>query len=279
MITVKAAPGVWFCSITPTSFRLTAAGKAIQEGLLAIHGHHPEFKLGQYQIMPDHVHFMAHVVEPFTKGETLRSVVRAFKAGVKKRVGKAVFADGMYDSLVFSRRQLEAEVAYIRENVPRYKLRKANPMYFFERHEIPPPAGCRHPLTGVGNPALLAHPRRVAVRVSRRITPDEWAEYEEKTGWWLEQGYVFVSPFISEKERAVRDRVLAHGGRIIHLTHIPFAGRYRPSGLLHAACAAGRVLELSLAAEFQPDTATISRAICEKLNEVAATLAGRPCGA
>ena len=280
MITLKAAPGVWFCTITPVSFSLTEIGRVVQEELGAIHRHHPAFALGQYQIMPDHVHFIAHVREPFPEGESLRTAIRTFKLGVKARAGRPVFAEGMYDSLVFDRRQLEAEVAYIRDNVRRHRLRKANPGYFHEQREFPAPSGCCRPMIGVGNPALLAHPRRVAIRVSRRVSSEAWARMLEAIDGWLAQGYVFVSPFISEKERDVRDRVIAGGGRIIHLTHRPFGERHRPAGPLFAACAAGRVLELSLAREFPPDTPAITKAICERLNEIAATLAaGGACGA
>ena len=271
MITLKAAPNAWFCRITQETFLLTDVGRTIQEGLQKIHEFYPQFKLGQYQIMPDHVHFLAHVVEPLPNGVTLREVVRAFKIGVRRQVGHAVFAEGMYDSLVFNREQLETEVAYIRDNVRRYRLRKANPAYFQTAQDLPLLPGVRIALTGFGNPSLLMHPRRVAIRVSRQITPEEWCEMQADVQWWLEQGFVFVSPFISEKEYWVRDAVVAKGGRIIRITHEPFCERYKPAGPLFDACCEGRVLEISAAREFPPSVAKISRPICERLNEIAAS--------
>ncbi len=273
MITLKAAPNAWFCRITQETFILTDIGRIIQKELLGIHEFYPQFKLGHYQLMPDHMHFLAHVVEALPNGVTLREVVRAFKIGVKRHVDYAVFAEGMYDSLVFDREQLETEVAYIRDNVRRYRLRKANPAYFQTARDLPSLPGCRIALTGFGNSSLLMHPRRVAIRVSQQITPGAWSEMQADVHWWLEQGFVFVSPFISEKEYWVRDAVLAKGGRIIRVTHEPFGERYKPAGPLFDACCEGRLLEISAAREFPPSVAKISRPICERLNEIAAACA------
>jgi hypothetical protein len=275
MITLKAAPEMRFCRITQTSFTLTDAGRVVQEALRAIHGFWPAFKLGQYQIMPDHVHFLAHVVAPLPQGRTVRDVVRAFKIGVRQRMGREVFLAGMNDSPVFDRRQLDAEVAYIRDNVRRYRLRQANPRYFQEARELPPVVGCRAAWIGFGNPALLTHPRRVAIRVSDRSAPEAWCAVQADVEAWIAQGYVFVSPFISKREHAVRDAVLARQGRVICITHEPFGERHKPSGPLFDACCAGRVLEISAAREFPPDTGRISRSICQRLNEIAAACAER----
>ncbi|MDY0213635.1 MAG: hypothetical protein RBR06_11600 [Desulfuromonadaceae bacterium] len=269
MITLKAAPRMRYCRITQTTFALTDSGRVIQQELQGIHRFYEAFKLGQYQIMPDHVHFLAHVVAPLPDGATLRTVVRAFKIGVKRCVGYPVFAAGMYDSLIFDRKQLETEVAYVRANVFRYRQRQANPTYFQEARALPPLPGCRSELIGFGNPSLLTHPRRVAIRISDRITPEEWRETQADVAWWIEQGYVFVSPFISKKEVAVRDTVLAKGGRLIRMTYRPFGKRYKPSWQLINACSAGRVLEISAAREFPPETDKITRAICLRLNELA----------
>jgi hypothetical protein len=274
MITLKAAPSVRLCHITQTSFALTEIGRVVQEALLAIQSFVPAFKLGHYQIMPDHVHFLAHVVAPLPEGGSLRDVVRAFKIDVSRRVGRRVFEAGLYDSLVFDRRQLDAEVAYIRDNVRRLRLRQANPGYFREVRELPAVAGCRHDLVGFGNPALLTHPRRVAIRVSDRAGADAWREVQSDVEAWLAQGFVFVSPFISRRELAVRDAVLAGQGRLIRITHEPFGERHKPAGPLFDACCAGRVLEISAAREFPPDTGRITRPICLRLNEIAAALAG-----
>ena len=273
MLTLKAMPGVWFCRITQTSFSLTELGRVVQEELGAISRRIPAFKLGQYQIMPDHVHFMAHVVAPLPAGQALRDVVRAFKIGVKARVGRPMFAEGLHDRPVFDRGQLAAEVGYIRDNVRRYRLRQANPRYFQEARELPAVAGCRNALVGYGNPALMTHPRRVAIRVSDRASPEEWREVQADVEAWIAQGFVFVSPFISRRELAVRDAVLARQGRVVRITHEPFGERHKPAGPLFDACCAGRVLEISAAREFPPDTGRITRPICLRLNEIAAALA------
>jgi len=137
MLTLKARPNVWFCRITQESFSLTDFGRIVQKELLGIPGYFPQLKIGQYQIMPDHVHAMAHVVKPLPDGVTLQRVFRGFKLGVNQMCAETlggrrirVFEKGMYDSLVFNREHLQREVDYIRDNVRRYRLRKANPELF-----------------------------------------------------------------------------------------------------------------------------------------------------
>lgn len=280
MLTLKANPNTLFCRITPEAFTLLPIGKIVQQELLGISNYYPQIKIGQYQIMPDHLHTLVHVVKPLPEGVTLQRVIRGFKLGVNKACAKAnggnrrrVFEKGMYDSLVFDREHLQREVAYIRDNVRRYRLRKANPK-LFERSARLTILEDDTPLFGVGNRFLLKHPRRVSVQFSRRTTKSQWPAIEEALAFYLAQGYVFVSPFISPAEKRVLQAVIENDGRAIRLTHRFFGERYKPSGKLFDLCAQGRLLELSVAGAF-PRFARLDREACLRLNaatgEVATT--------
>ena len=127
-------------------------------------------------------------------------------------------------------------------------------------------------LWGVGNVFLLEHPRRVRVQFSRSATEAQWQVFQEDLAWYLEQGYVFVSPFISPYEKRVLQEVIARGGRVIRLTHTYFGERYKPMGQLFDLCCQGRLLEVSVAGEFER-YAKLDRVACLRMNEVAEVIA------
>ena len=278
MVTLKARKGMWLCLITQDAFTLTDLGKIVQRELGGIHGYYEQVKIGQYQIMPDHLHVMVHVVADLPEGVTLQRIIRGFKIGVDRvcreqfsKESFQVFEKGMNDSLVFGREHLEREVAYIRDNVRRYRLRKANPELFRKAKQVLAlPDGSK--LFGFGNLFLLEHPRRVQVQISRHATEADWVPLAEELGGYLEQGYVFVSPFISPFERRVLHEVVAQGGRAIRLTHVCFGERYKPMGQLFDLCCEGRLLEVSVAGEFAR-YARLDRAACLRLNEVTGDIA------
>jgi len=278
MVTLKVRKGMWLCRITQESFALTEIGEVVRKELGGIHGYYEQVKIGQYQIMPDHLHVMVYVVSKLPEGATLQSVMRGFKIGVDRKCRERfrkesfqVFAKGINDTLVFSRDHLVREVAYIRDNVRRYRLRKANPELFRKtQHAVTLDDGTK--LFGFGNLFLLEHPRRVRVQFSRNTTEEEWCAIREQLSGYLEQGHVFVSPFISPFEQRALHEIMECGGRAIRLTHVCFGERYKPMGELFDLCCAGRLLELSVAGEFER-FARLDRAACLRLNEVAEEIA------
>jgi len=93
--------------------------------------------------------------------------------------------------------------------------------------------------------------------------------------FFLQQGYVFVSPFISPFEQRVLQVVAERDGRAIRLTHRHFGERYKPGGQLFDLCGAGRLLELSVAGA-TPQFARLDRAACLRINAVTGEVATRP---
>jgi len=278
MVTLKTRLGVRLCNITQQTFELTDTGRIVQHELLGVPTFYDQVKIGQYQIMPDHLHALVHVVRDLPEGVTLQSVVRGFKLGVNRRCrghfGEAnfrTFEKGMFDRLVLDREHLKREVAYIRDNVRRYRLLKAHPELFrASRKVMTLPDGTD--LWGIGNAFLLNHPRRVQVQISRRATEADWKRTQGELEVYLEQGYVLVSPFISPHEQRALHTAMATGGRAIRLTHRFFGERYKPMGKLFDLCCAGRLLEVSVAGAFER-YARLDRAACMRLNEVAGVIA------
>ncbi|OQB89090.1 MAG: hypothetical protein BWX86_02537 [Verrucomicrobia bacterium ADurb.Bin122] len=278
MVTLKTRPGVRLCRITQRTFELTETGRIVQHELQGIPAFYGQVKIGQYQIMPDHLHALVHVVRDLPEDVTLQHVVRGFKLGVdricRERFGEAsfqVFEKGMFDRLVFDRDHLKREVAYVRDNVRRYRLRRAHPALFQKPRVVMTLAdGLR--LWGVGNAFLLTHPCRMQVQISRRETEEQWEARQEVLDEMLTQGCVFVSPFISPHEQRVLRTVAMRGGCAIRLTHDFFGERYKPGGERFDWCCAGRLLEVSVAGEFVR-YARLDRAACLRLNEVAGLIA------
>lgn len=278
MVTLKARPGVRLCRITQETFVLTDVGRIVQKELTGIHGHIEQVKIGHYQIMPDHLHAMVHVVRDLPAGMTLQRVIRGFKIGANRQcretLGKdrfQIFEEGMHHSLVFGREHLEREVAYIRDNVRRYRLRSAHPQLFRKPQAVMTlPDGTK--LWGLGNAFLLTHPRRVQVQLSRRTTESQWPALQADLDNYLEQGYVFVSAFISPFERRILHEVVARGGRAIRLSHEFFGARYKPKGELFDLCCEGRLLEVSVAGAFER-YARLDREACLRMNGVAGVMA------
>lgn len=86
-------------------------------------------------------------------------------------------------------------------------------------------------------------------------------------------GVVFVSPFISETEKALRDAALTMGIPYIRLTREGFRDLYTPSQSEFEACSEGNLLILA-PWEDRRRSATITRRECMELNKVAAMIAG-----
>ena len=86
-------------------------------------------------------------------------------------------------------------------------------------------------------------------------------------------GAVFVSLFISETEKAIRDAALTMGIPYIRLTREGFRDLYTPTKTEFEACIEGNLLILA-PWEDRRRTSTITRRECMELNKVAAMIAG-----
>lgn len=131
-----------------------------------------------YVIMPDHVHLVLRKVRmsPVSVG----MVVAKLKSLVTQRIGTPQFAKGFNDKISFSKAQTAAFVCYVRDNPRRFRLRRLNPDYFVSRHTV---EFGNQTLLSFGNPELLKHPVKCAVRYSRSYSA---AEFKSKIEEWDE---------------------------------------------------------------------------------------------
>ena len=91
---------------------------------------------------------------------------------------------------------------------------------------------------------------------------------------WIARGAVFVSPFISQPEKRIKDLVVEGGCDLIQVTDAEMSPRWKPGGRDFDLCAEGRLLMIS-AFEALPRSASvaITRECCLKMNEIGQYLA------
>lgn len=266
----RIAPGNAGCAI----IRESVLGKTIAKALLHLPYKFPAIRLYQFCVMPDHVHILLQVV--YRSGRHLDFYIEALRADIAVRYSKGtgesvedenIFERGYCDKPLYDNRSLDGLFRYIRENPHRLAMRRQFP-YFFQRVrkiEIDDKE-----YEAYGNLFLFRNPDKVAVKISRKFTPDE---RQRKKAAWLSaatEGSVLVSPFISPAEKEIRKEAEIIGANIIFITHKVFPERFKPAEHDFELCAKGRLLIISLG--FDPAT-PLSRHICMQMNSFAAKMA------
>ena len=175
------------------------------------------------------------------------------------------------------RGQLQAMIRYVQLNPQRLATKRLMPGFFHVQENIEI-AGRKY--AGVGNLLLLQAAHFATVHV-RHQWVDEAAQgntqplrnYMNGCVLAARRGAVMVSPFISPKEKAVQDVLLAEQHPFIVLADNGFRDFYKPTDHLFDAVAAGRVLILSPWA-YDAQKRHISRADCVSLNTMAEEIGG-----
>ena len=285
--------------------RSSELGKAVITCLRSIPHFHPEARLIAYQLMPDHLHFILFITAD--GGDHLGRIIQGFKIGCNKayRVvggpailsqaqkqvgGPAIIAQAQerrrptteerkhgllwqtsyYEKPLSGKDQLERMIAYVHDN-PRRLLLKRQHSHLF--HPVPLPVSLpsvENPLA-VGNLSLLSSPRRIAVRISRRISQ---AALQEALAHIMEaahSGAVIISPFISPGEVAVRDALLTANLPYIRIDGEGFSPYYKPPGYEIAAVAATSLLIIA-PWPYSPRRIRLTKADFEAMNAIAAQL-------
>ena len=285
---------------------LTPLGKDVRHELYALCDHYPQLRLLQYQIMPDHVHVIIHVMERTEKplGSLLSSwkiaCGRAYARGTgansssqnkassspSKRsvIGassgepalapqenppyRRLFAEGYNDSILQGRGQLQHMIDYIHDN-PRRLLLKRQQTSFFSIHRSLNIAG--HTLDAIGNLDLLRQPL-VAVHCRRHWSPEEQQAYATHCLSQARQGTVLIGAFISETEKAIATQARQFSLPLIHIMGNGFDDLYKPSGNAFYACAEGRLLQLA-PWPYRASRQIVSREQCNAMNTLAESIA------
>ena len=174
------------------------------------------------------------------------------------------------------RGQLQAMIRYVQLNPQRLATKRLMPGFFRVQEGITI-AGRAY--AGVGNIALLLIPRRATVHVrSLWVKAAEHGDSQPLRDYMngcvlaARQGTLMVSPFISEKEKAVKAVLQEEQHPFIVLADNGFRNYYKPGGDLFDGVADGRILILS---PWPHDAGKrhISRADCVALNAMAEEIA------
>jgi hypothetical protein len=282
---------------------LTKLGKAVQREWLGIHGYYPQIEVMAVQMMPDHMHGILFVTEQLPVH--LGQVISGFKAGCRRaeralrataqpqpteKAGATsslqvtalssqsstpkqetalpyhpLFANGYNDLILRSYDELPAWQNYLHDNPRRLMLKRAHPEWLRPFFDFRIGKQC---YSGVGNRDLLKYPKRVAVRVSRRLGETELAttvsQYLEKA----KQGCVLVSPTISPGEKRVMRAAFDAGYPTIVIVENGFTPLSKPHGEQFYACAKGVLLILS-PWEHHNDKRKLTAAQCSQMNLMA----------
>lgn len=249
---------------------------------------HPEIRIIQLRMMPDHVHVILYVTKPTP--DSIKMVVRGLWQGAKK-IGReyeaaSVTSHSMRDnkrcSLLFeeipfirpmSRRgQLKTMIHYLQMNPQRLATRKLKPGFFYVQRDIEI-GGRRY--RGVGNAALLTaeqympvHVRWTMVDEAKHGDDKRLRDYMNSCVLAAREGAVMVSPFISPDEKRIQAKLLEERLPFISIADNGFGEYYRPADGLFDAVAAGRVMILS-PWEYDPKKRHVTREECVAMNKMA----------
>lgn len=275
-ITLKKTPGIpAFGNLVgigkDASVRRSPLGNIVARQIYGMNHYHPNLKLLQYVIMPDHVHFILFVTAPLPYH--LGNYISRLKVGIGQDnaavtgVRSTVFQEDFYDCILHPGRSLDTLFNYLRDNPRRLAERRANPDYFRRANTLIIDG---HKYQAYGNMQLLACPFKEQVVVHRADTAQQRELNRQQWLYTASSGGVLVLPFISPAEKSIRAETEPLGARFILVTAQPFGERYKPSLHDFTICEAGRLLIIS-AADSLAVTAhsTLSRANCLFLNHPA----------
>ncbi len=257
---------------------LSELGKKIETELLSISSFHPEIRLLQYVIMPDHIHFALHVKEHLKKmlGYELAGFFGACSRHYNRIYSlpefKSLFST-FHDRLIFNYSQLEKVMAYIRDNPRRAIIKRNNPALF--RRYLHLNVGNQE-YAAFGNIFLLRHYNLMPVRIHRRWSNAEFAVYEDECMRKVSHGAILVSPFIHPAEKKIMRQTLEMGGSVIRLTDCGFEDRFKPRGKDFEICSEGRLLLMAPWPQNVGRKSTAGYKEFHTMNDLAAAIASMP---
>lgn len=180
-----------------------------------------------------------------------------------------LWALGYNDHILDSEGELERWKNYLKDNPRRLAIRRSHPEFFRVQFGI---TIAGHTYAAIGNRFLLHHPLKKQVQLTRKLTDAE-IESEVRKGLSLARdGYIPVSPAISDGESAVMRSVLNAHLPLIFLTPWGFNTFSKPGHQYYEACAEGRFLILA-PWPHQNERIALTRQMCLALNKMAKEIA------
>lgn len=239
-------------------------------------------KLHWIEIMPDHIHLVVQVIDRLPIH--LPNVVGKFKAEINSlyklffpeaklpdsKSDKGMFFEhGFCDSILQGNDQLDRWFRYVKNNPLRIALKRCYPNLFRTQFNIKIGTGIYNI---IGNKFLIEYPHKIQVRVSRKLSEDEIKGEVKKYLELAKEGFVLVSPAISEGEKAVMRTALEAGYPLIFISHQNIDEFSKISHHYDKACVEGKFL--TIASTAIPKGQKFTRLFCNFLNDTAKYIAG-----
>lgn len=245
-------------------------GRAVIQSLINLPHFYPQIAIWTFQLMPDHLHFIAFVKERIPVH--LGKVINGFKVGCNRALKELVksdlqglWEDGYNDMILDREGQLQRMKAYIHDNPRRLAIKHNHPDLFQVQRNIK--VG-EYTFAALGNVFLLDVPYLLQVQCTRKLTMPQISATVQQFLLQAQNGAVLVSPSISPGEKAVMKAAFERGYPVIVLQENGFAPLAKPGGRRFDACAQGRLLMLA-PWEHHNDRRVIKRGQCLDLNEMA----------
>lgn len=255
---------------TPAIVEPSPLGQAVIQSLINLPKFYPQIAIWTFQLMPDHLHFIAFVNERIPVH--LGKVINGFKVGCNRAYKELVkgdtpglWEDGYNDLILDRDGQLQRMKAYIHDNPRRLAIKRNHADLFQVQRNIKVGG---YTFAALGNVFLLDAPCLMQVQCSRKLTPLQINATVQRFLSLAQDGAVLVSPSISPGEKAVMKAAFEHGFPVVVLQENGFAPLAKPGGRRFDACAQGRLLMLA-PWEHHNDRRVIKRSQCLDLNEMA----------
>ena len=254
------------------------AGEIALRDLASVHARFDgQILLRRQIIMPDHVH-LRFTWQPGLENaiKVIGNFIGRFKQFSHYHIAghaPSIWEEGYHDLICTSERMNRSVDSYIDNNALKWWLMHMDrSLMHVDEPFILPVGGDGEIWRAVGDCSLAAIPRLVAIRISRRVPPDQLQAVVESCAHAADaKGYTFISTFYSPGERLLFQRLAAMPDmRMVRLIPTFLDLAYRPHGDEPQLFARQRLLVLSRMAD---PAASPSRPELLDLNAIAASLA------
>lgn len=256
----------------------TELGKLIQKEIMDIPRHHREIRIMRFVLMPDHIHVVMGVKERLKRklGNELAGFLGACSKHRMAICGdselKTLFKP-FNDRIIYNFQQLDRAIKYVVDNPRRLIIKRKLPD-LFKRYLHLDIAG--HEYAAYGNIFLLKGISLLPVRIHRRWSEQEFADYKNRCRIVISQGAIPISPAIHKAEKEIINSAVESGSSVILLKDQGFEARFKPKGKEFDLCSEGRLLLLAPWPENTGRKSTSGYTEFHKMNDLALAISSLP---
>ncbi len=256
----------------------TELGKLIQKEIMDIPRHHREIRIMRFVLMSDHIHVVMGVKERLKRklGNELAGFLGACSKHRMAICGdselKTLFKP-FNDRIIYNFQQLDRAIKYVVDNPRRLIIKRKLPD-LFKRYLHLDIAG--HEYAAYGNIFLLKGISLLPVRIHRRWSEQEFADYKNRCRIVISQGAIPISPAIHKAEKEIINSAVESGSSVILLKDQGFEARFKPKGKEFDLCSEGRLLLLAPWPENTGRKSTSGYTEFHKMNDLALAISSLP---